>query len=161
MESHDLAELVNKHIDELKCLSEDYENKVLEITTKFKNDFLIQIGQSYQEFNEKIESSQLVYNSENKLIKLKLTNNIEKKSFINENENFEILKNKIKFINETLFFNAKINLGSFNKTNFNLFLYVSDEILKNNFKKLFKVFEKNIQKNINKSKAIPYIRDLD
>ena len=149
-----MAELVNKHMEELISMNDEYENKLLEVTTRFKNEFLSQIGQTYQEFNEKIESTQLIYNSENKLIKFKFTNNIEKKSFINENDNFEILKYKIKFINETLYYNAKINLGSFNKTHLNLFLYVSDEILKNNFKRLFRVFEKNIHKNINKSKLL-------
>ena len=143
---------MNKHIDELQNLNNDFENRIMEISLKYRNEYLDKIGQTYQEFYEKIETSQLIYNTENKLIKLKLPNNIEKKAFLNESENFEITKNKIKFLNEILFFNFKINLGLFNKTNLNLFLYVSDDIIKNNFRKLFKAYEKNNSKNKIKSK---------
>jgi hypothetical protein len=152
LESNELSVLVNKHMFELQNLTDNFEKNVLEMTKKFKNDFITQIGQSFQEFNEKIESNQFVYNSENKLIKLKLSKNVERKSLTNENENYEIVKNKIKFINETLFFSPKINIGSFHKTNLNLFLYVGDEIVKNNFRKLLRVHDLNFHKNVNKSR---------
>ena len=144
---------------ELQSLMDNFDKNVLEMTKKYKNDFIFQIGQSFQEFNEKIESNQLVYNSENKLIKLKLSKNVERKSLVNESESYEIVKNKIKFINETLFYFPKINIGGFHKTNLNLFIYISDEIIKNNFRKLFRVYEINFHKNVNKTRNENFIDD--
>ena len=67
--------IVNRHIDEINKFNYHSENKLIKFIALKKDVNLQNIENIFQEFYEIIGSNNLVYNNENKIIKIKFNRN--------------------------------------------------------------------------------------
>ncbi len=72
--------IVNRHIDEITKFNYQSEEKLIKLISIKRDNFLQNLENIFQEFFENIKSTDLIYNSENKLVQIKF-----KKYEINNN----------------------------------------------------------------------------
>jgi hypothetical protein len=107
--------IVNRHIDEINKFNRQSENKLIKLIAVKRDLNMQNIENIFQEFYEIIGSNNLVYNNENKIIKIKFNKNELEKNFydkiiqqnININNNFYNNNNSINN-NISLDFNSNL-----------------------------------------------------
>jgi hypothetical protein len=144
--------IVNRHILELNSFTKDKEEKLIIFTNNWQDSFLKTIDQTFQLFIESIDTSNLIYSNENKLIQIKASIKSGIKRVDSSNENKSDIKSikstksrdKLKFTNEEnlkgFIFQQKINFGLFNKNKINLFFQQVQCHIINNIKSNYEKF---------------------
>lgn len=62
--------IVNRHIDEINKFTKQSEEKLIKLISIKRDVYLQNLENIFQEFFENIKSSDLIYNSENKLVQI-------------------------------------------------------------------------------------------
>jgi hypothetical protein len=134
MKGHQLDNIVNRHIIELTKFSKENEEDLLKILDQQRDIYLKSIEDCFQKFFDSIDSSHIIYNSENKLIKLMLKENelVIKNNFLDKNKQKQQEVKK----QEEILYHSKLNFGVFNKIRLNIFYCVVKDHINNDIKKL-------------------------
>ena len=114
--------IVNRHINEINKFSKDYQINLIELLDSIRDNFVKSIETSYQEFFENIDSHNLIYNSENKLIQLSI-----------KRDNLSSLTEKSGEISSP-FYKEIVKFGIFNRFRLNLYFYNLKDYTDSNFK---------------------------
>lgn len=93
--------IVNRHIDEINKFNNQSEEKLIKLIAIKRETYLQNLENIFQEFFENIRSNNIIYNSENKLIQIKL-----KKAELDQNFFDNIIPSN------------NINIGNNNNNNF-------------------------------------------
>jgi len=136
LKGHQLENIVIRHIAELNKFSKENEEQFLEIIERQREVYFKGIDDAFQNFFDNIDSSQIIYNSENKLIRLKLKENelVIKNNFLDKNKAIFVDKNIKK--HDEIFHHSKLNFGVFNKIRLNIFYCSVKDHINNDIKKL-------------------------
>lgn len=95
--------IVNRHIDEINKLNKQSEEKLIKLISIKRDVYLQNLENIFQDFFENIKSSDLIYNSENKLVQI----------------NFKRVENNPHLLDNRLQANSNLNYINFD-TNSNL-----------------------------------------
>jgi hypothetical protein len=150
--------IVNRHISEINQFSKEYEDKLISFINNIRDTFIKTVELSFQNFTESVDTSLMIYNSDNKLIQIKLKrneifpNNI---SIMKDSDSKSVVSNKsgggekkqsksttitsISGGNEgkSILFHHKINFGLCNRTKINFYLFGVKDLVENDFKNIF------------------------
>jgi hypothetical protein len=143
--------IVNRHIGELNKFTKDYEDKMIDFICNFRDNFLKTIEQSYQEFFENIDTNLLIYNSDNKLIQLKLKKNEGKNMLSSQDlnsDNKSVRSAKSEKRDNGIFFNFKITLGIFVRNKLHLYFIGVKDLIENDLKITFKNYHQHMHSSL-------------
>lgn len=144
--------IVNRHIMELQKFSRENEEKLIEFRNQWKENFHKIIESAFQNFIESIDPNLIIYNSENKLIQIKINkgpsgpsqmlNNLDTSSetkSAKSTKSSDKLEKKLSSKNNDigLFFDYKLNFGLFNRNKLNFYFFKVNDHIDNDIKRTF------------------------
>jgi hypothetical protein len=144
--------IVNRHIMELQKFTKEHEEKLIDFRNQWKENFYKIIESAFQNFIENIDPNLIIYNSENKLIQIKINkgsggqslilNSIETSSetkSVKSTKSSDKLEKKISSTNIDigLFFDYKLNFGLFNRNKLHFYFFKVNDHIENDIKRTF------------------------
>jgi len=98
--------IVNRHIEEINKFNCQSEEKLIKLISLKRDNYLQNLENIFQEFYENIKSTDLIYNSENKLVQIKYKkldiiqhNSLDKAQIENNNLNYSNIDSNSNLMN--------------------------------------------------------------